>query len=75
MGTIQCGRKANPIPSQKLPELDLEAEAEAMAEEFMWLSSFLNKWISLPALVLTDKSPSNLPLLPAALTPQPWCER
>ncbi|KAF9780748.1 hypothetical protein BJ322DRAFT_1011530 [Thelephora terrestris] len=42
---------------QELPEPDPEAETEATAEEFMRLSSFVRKRISLPALVLKDKAP------------------
>ena len=52
----------NLLPSQQLPELDSEAEAEATAEEFMRLSSFINRRISLPALVLSEETsqPSSL---------------
>lgn len=48
--------------SQQLPELDPEAETEAMAEEFMRLSSLTNKQVSLPALALATQAtqPSGL---------------
>jgi hypothetical protein len=47
------------MPSQQLPELDPEAETEAMAKEFMRLSSFVKKRVSLPALVLKDNVPQS----------------